>query len=176
MMSVQDAVKQLDLKGEQKLKAAPILKADAAKHERRAKVLEELKTAGFDTENRTHVSDLFMESLLREEKVEARKELIADFAFLAEIFNRKYGEPGKKILVRIDDVVYNDETSVRMRDDSRYCVMSGVVTRKSGRKTKYVPVAGICNKLLKQCRRRLPEGAVWFVDTKLPVDTRLTAR
>ena len=34
----------------------------------------------------------------------------------------------------------------------------------------------ICNKLLRQCRRRLPEGALWFVDTKLPVDTRLTAR
>jgi len=34
----------------------------------------------------------------------------------------------------------------------------------------------ICNKLLRQCRRRLPEGAPWFVDTKLPVDTRLTAR
>ena len=32
----------------------------------------------------------------------------------------------------------------------------------------------ICNKLLKQCQRRLPAGALWFIDTKLPVDTRLT--
>ena len=34
----------------------------------------------------------------------------------------------------------------------------------------------ICSKLLKQCQRRLPDGALWFIDTKLPVDTRLTAR
>ncbi|HUW84062.1 MAG TPA: hypothetical protein VMZ31_14855 [Phycisphaerae bacterium] len=34
----------------------------------------------------------------------------------------------------------------------------------------------ICRKLLGHCRQRLPEGAVWFVDTQLPVDTRLTTR
>lgn len=54
------------------------LKADAAKHVRHAKVIEELKAEGFDTDNRTHVSDLFMESLLREEDAAKRKELIDD--------------------------------------------------------------------------------------------------
>lgn len=83
---------------------------------------------------------------------EARKELIEDFAFIAEVFNRKYGRPGNKILVRVDDVVYNDETCVCMRNDDQYCVMSGVVTRKSGRRTKYVPFAGICSKQLKHAQ------------------------
>lgn len=42
MMSLQDAVKQLELKGEQKEKAAPILKADA---EARQKLTEEMRAA-----------------------------------------------------------------------------------------------------------------------------------
>ena len=55
-MSVQDAVKQLDLKGEQKLKAAPILKADT---EARQKLNEEMREAfrGGDREARTAVRD-----------------------------------------------------------------------------------------------------------------------
>ena len=56
MMSVQDAVKQLDLKGEQKGKAAPILKADA---EARQKLNEEMRDAFRDGDqaDRTAVRD-----------------------------------------------------------------------------------------------------------------------
>ena len=55
-MSVQDAVKQLDLKGEQKTKAAPILEADT---EARQKLNEEMREAfrGGDREARTAVRD-----------------------------------------------------------------------------------------------------------------------
>jgi len=54
------------------------LKAEKARFERREAVLEELKKAGLDATNRAVVSDLFLESLLREEAPAKRQELIDD--------------------------------------------------------------------------------------------------
>ncbi|MBD3391441.1 MAG: hypothetical protein GF418_05280 [Chitinivibrionales bacterium] len=85
-------------------------------------------------------------------KREARDDLIEDLAFLSEVFQRKYGVPGNKLVVRVDDVVYSEETNICIRNDEEHCVMTGVVTNKSGRKlrrTKYVPVAGVCDKMFK---------------------------